>query len=223
MRILVIESNINDAKLLQKGLEAEFYAVDLVTDVREGLQLAESGDYDLITINLYHSNYDGVKFVSTLRNHDLNTPIIVITEKSAAKNMVGLLDAGCDDYLLKPFHFEELAARIRAIFRRRGVVISGKIKCGPLELDPMAREVRYHGVSIDLRNREFDLLEYLMKNSGRVVTRNMVLEHVWDINADSFSNTVEVHITHLRRKLGEGSKMIKTIRGVGYKLFSEGK
>lgn len=221
MRVLVIENNINDAKSLQKGLEAEFYAVDFTIDTKDGLRMAETGDYDLITINQYRSNYSSIKFVKTLRNHDLDTSIIVITENRETKSMVNLLDVGCDDYLVKPFHFEELAARIRAIFRRRRASISGKIKCGPLELDPTAHEVLYKDENIDLRNREFDLLEYLMKNSGRVVTRNMVLEHVWDINADSFSNTVEVHVTHLRRKLGEGSSMIKTIRGVGYKLMVE--
>lgn len=220
MRVLVIEEELNSAKLLQKGLEAEYYAVDIALNGKQGLKMAESGDYDVIILNLNMSDLSGREIISFLREHDIDIPIISITEKGAVDKKLDVFGAGCDDFITRPFHFEELAARMRAILRRRGFCDIDKLVFGNLELDTMAHEVRYKEKIIELRNREFDLLEYLMRNSGRVVTRNMVLEHVWDINADSFSNTIEVHVTHLRKKLGEGGKMIKTVRGVGYKLVA---
>ncbi len=219
MRVLVIESDADSARLLQRGLEAEYYAVDVAHDGETGLRLAESDEYDVITLNINLSDMEGCEVVNSLRSHNIESPIIIITEKKGSKNKAELLNCGCDDYLVKPFHFEELAARIRAILRRKGFVQDDVLEIGNLILDAVGHEVKFKGELIELRNREFDLLEYLMRNEGRVVTRNMVLEHVWDINADAFSNTIEVHVTHLRRKLGEAGIMIKTIRGIGYKLI----
>ena len=162
-----------------------------------------------------------VDLIAKLRKNKVGSAILSICEKNNVEQKVRLLAGGCDDVLIKPYNFEELIARLRAILRRMGPQDQNKVVVGILELDVAAHEVKYDKKQIKLRSREFDLLAYLMKNSGRVVTRNMVLENVWDINADSFSNTVEVHITHLRKKLGKGGKMIKTIRGVGYKLVED--
>lgn len=219
MRVLVIESDMDSARLLQRGLEAEYYAVDIANDGETGLRLAESDEYDVITLNASLADMDGCEIINSLRSNNIDSPIIVITEKRSSRNKAELLNCGCDDYLVKPFHFEELAARIRAILRRMGSIKEDVLQMGDLYLDAVGHEVKFRGKMIDLRNREFDLLEYLMRNEGRVVTRNMVLEHVWDINADAFSNTIEVHVTHLRRKLGDAGIMIKTIRGIGYKLI----
>lgn len=218
MRVLVIENDLDSAKLLQRSLEAEYYAVDIAIDAEVGVKMAESDEYDLITLNVNLPDSDGIEIVQKIRANRVNSPIIAITEKKSIQTKVDLLNIGCDDFITKPFHFEEVAARIRAILRRRGILSSELIQLGNLTLDPMAHEVKCEGKTLELRNREFDLLEYLLRNEGHVVTRNMVLEHVWDINADAFSNTIEVHITHLRRKLKDTGISIKTVRGIGYKL-----
>lgn len=219
MRILVVETELNAAKLLQKGLEAEYYAVDIALDGNQAVKMTQGGEYDLLVINVDLDQSFGSSIVAQMREFQFQNPILTITSNNKVATRVAALNNGADDIILKPFHFEELSARIRAVFRRRNIIQSEKLIVGDLFLDPVAHEVRYKNEPIDLRNREFDLLEYLMRNAGRVVTRNMVLEHVWDINADSFSNTIEVHITHLRKKLGDAGCLIKTIRGVGYKLI----
>jgi len=218
MRVLVLDSEFDSARQLQKGLEAEYYAVDVVHDAENGERLSSSDEYDLIILNTNLVDKDALNFIKDTRAHNINSPIIVISEDRSARKKTEFLNIGADDYLVKPFHFEELSARIRAILRRNCVESEEPLLIGDLFLDPVGHIVKIGEEEINLRNREFDLLEYLMRNFGRVVTRNMVLEHVWDINADAFSNTIEVHITHLRKKLGNAGVMIKTVRGIGYKL-----
>ena len=221
MRALVVDDIAKSAHLLKKGLEAEFYAVDIMLNEQQAISAAETGDYDVIILNSFTKAIFTDEVISTLRNNGVRASIICISDVDDVDRKINLLAAGCDDVIIKPYNFEELVARMRAILRRMGIGEESKLKVGKLKLDIAAHDVNYDGETVKLRSREFDLLAYLMKNAGRVVTRNMVLENVWDINADSFSNTVEVHITHLRRKLGNGGGMIKTVRGVGYKLVRD--
>lgn len=225
MRILVIEDDRRIANLLKKGLVEEGYAVDLAYDGLEGQYLGESEDYDLIILDLLLPKVDGLTVCRKLREKQIKIPILILTAKITIDDRVEGLNAGADDYLVKPFSFRELTARINALLRRSQETLPPILKVADLELDPAKHLVKQNGRTIDLSAKEFAILEYLLRNKNQVITRTMILEHVWDYNFDPSSNIVDVFITHLRKKIdnGDKEKLIQTIHGVGFKLNEEQK
>ncbi|GAB6064735.1 heavy metal response regulator transcription factor [Deferrisoma palaeochoriense] len=223
MRILVVEDEAKVASFIRKGLEEERYAVDVAGDGEEGLELAELNPYDLIVLDLMLPGLDGFRFIQKLRGQGIATPILVLTARDSVSDKVKGLDLGADDYLTKPFAFAELLARIRALLRRGTPQASPVLQVADLTLDPAARRVTRAGRSIELTAKEFALLEYFLRNAGRVLTRTMILEHVWDQSFDSYTNVVDVYVNYLRKKVDQGfePKLIHTVRGVGYVLREE--
>jgi DNA-binding response OmpR family regulator len=219
MRILVVEDEKKVASFIKKGLQQEGYAVDAVHDGQEALQSATAFDYDLIVLDLMLPKRLGLDVLRELRSKKPSLPVLVLTAKGALEDKVAGLDAGADDYLIKPFAFAELSARIRALLRR-GTQENTRLQIADLEIDSGARQVRRGGQVIDLKMKEYALLEFLLRNANRAVTRTMIVEHVWDIHFDSVSNVVDVHINSLRNKIDKGfhPPLIHTIRGVGYML-----
>ena len=219
MRILVVEDEKKVASFIKKGLQQEGYAVDAVHDGQEAIQSATAFDYDLIVLDLMLPKRSGLDVLHEVRAKKPNLPVLVLTAKGALEDKVAGLDAGADDYLIKPFAFAELSARIRALLRR-GAQENTKLHIADLEMDTAARQVRRAGQIIDLKMKEYALLEFLLRNANRAVTRTMIVEHVWDIHFDSVSNVVDVHINSLRNKIDKGFQppLIHTIRGVGYLL-----
>lgn len=224
MRILLVEDEKKVARFIQVGLGQEQYAVDIAKDGREGLHLAESIDYDLIILDLMLPGIPGLELLKRLRAKRQTTPVLILTARGDVNDKVAGLDAGANDYLVKPFAFAELSARIRALLRRETGQSGAVLHYADLEIDMIARTVKRAGREIDLKPKEFSLLEYLLRNAGRAVTRTMILEHVWDIHFDSISNVVDVHINSLRNKLDKDfpPPLIHTIRGVGYILKDKG-
>jgi len=220
MRVLIVEDEAEIASFIKKGLEAEGYSVDAAGDGKKGLDLARINDYDLIVLDIMLPEKDGLEVCRELRKEKTNVLVLILSVKSDSSVKVEALDAGADDYLTKPFSFEELLARIRALQRRGKTIMGPKLKVEDLEMDTAAHKVFRAGKLINLSKKEFSLLEYLMRNQGVVLTRAMILEHVWDMNADPFTNTVDVHIMELRDKIDEGhrKKFIQTVRGTGYKI-----
>ena len=220
MRLLVVEDEMKVASFLKRGLEAENYAVDVATDGEDGLHLATSHDYDLIMLDILLPKLTGFEVLQKLRERNIRTPVIMLTARGALGDRVQGLDLGADDYLVKPFAFEELLARVRALLRRRATGGSPILHVGPIVLDPVAHEVRVGDRSVEFTPKEYALLEYLMHNEGTVCTRTMIAQHVWDINFDTYTNLIDVFINHLRKKLQPYAcdKMIQTVRGVGYVL-----
>ena len=220
MRILVVEDEKKLADVLRQGLEEKGYAVDVAFDGHVALTLALRTDYDCAILDLMLPRQDGAEVCRQVRTHGRKTPILVLTARSATDEKVRLLDLGADDYLTKPFAFEELLARLRALMRRGPVESHTVLRVADLELDPATRRVRRAGREINLTTREFAVLEYLMRHAGYVVTRNMLADHVWNFSYDGGSNIVEVYINYLRRKVDQGSeaKLIHTLRGAGYSL-----
>jgi DNA-binding response OmpR family regulator len=220
MRLLVVEDEVRVASFVKRGLEAENYAVDVAADGEEGLHLATSHEYDLILLDILLPKLGGFDVLSKLRARNIRTPVIMLTARSALGDRVQGLDLGADDYLVKPFAFEELLARIRALFRRRAAGGAPVLRVGPLAMDPVAHKVIACDQEVDLTAKEYALLEYLMRNEGVVLTRAMIAQHVWDINFDTYTNLIDVFINHLRKKLQRHGceKMIQTVRGVGYVL-----
>ncbi|MDO8525225.1 MAG: response regulator transcription factor [Candidatus Omnitrophota bacterium] len=220
MRILVIEDEKKIADFIKRGLKEEGYAVDTAGDGENGLFLARTNDYDLILLDLMLPKIDGVEVCKRLKAGDkVAAPIIMLTAKDAIKDKVTGLDAGADDYLTKPFAFEELLARIRAILRKKAEQAQAvKLEVDDLALDLATHKVTRSGKEIEMTSKEFALLEYLMRNAGKVVTRTMISEHVWDIDFDTFTNVIDVYINYLRNKIDSGSKkkLIQTVRGRGY-------
>jgi len=218
MRILVVEDEKKVANFIRMGLEQERYAVDLARDGQEGLLLAESVDYDLVVLDLMLPGMPGLQLLTRLRTKKTALPVLILTAKGDVSDKVAGLDSGANDYLVKPFAFAELSARIRALLRREAPQSSSVLRYADLELDTAARIVRRAGREIELKPKEYALLEYLLRNAGRSVTRTMILEHVWNIHFDSVSNVVDVHINSLRNKLNKDFQppLIHTIRGVGY-------
>jgi two-component system, OmpR family, response regulator len=220
MRILIVEDDKGILDFLKCSLEGESFAVDSSEDGEKGLFLALTNDYDLIILDNVLPGKEGLEICTEIRKEGKNTPIIILSVKSEPITKAQLLNAGADDYVAKPFSFEELLARIKAILRRPAVLEKKILRIGDLTLDPAGQEVKFKGKKIYLTRKEFCLLEYLMKNRGRVLSRGVIMEHVWDINADPFSNTIESHILNLRKKLAKNGAgdLIATIPARGYKI-----
>lgn len=222
MRILIVEDEKKIAGFIKRGLKEENYAVDAAFDGPEGLRLAEENPYDLAILDVMLPGMDGVTLTSRLRAKGFAAPIMMLTAKDLVGDKVKGLDAGANDYLTKPFAFEELLARIRALLRDRPAAPSTTLKAGDLELDLLTHKARRAGRELELSAKEFALLEYLVRNQGAIVTRTMISEHVWDINFDTATNVIDVYINYLRRKIDHGRthKLIHTVRGSGYTLKS---
>ena len=222
MRILVVEDEHRIANTIKKGLEQERYAVDVTYTGTDGFDLASSEDYDLLILDLLLPGMDGVSLCQELRKKAIHTPILILTAKGQTQDKVKGLDVGADDYVTKPFSFEELLARIRALTRRPKTTASLILKVGNLELDPKLYEVDRGGKKINLSSKEFSLLEYLMRHVDKILTKDQIIAHVWNYDADILPNTVEVYIRNLRNKLDYPFQnldpLIHTVRGFGYKL-----
>lgn len=223
MKILLIEDDAEAANYLQKGLREQNHTVDHAADGKDGLFLATTEKYDAMIIDRMIPEVDGLTIVQTLRAANNETPVILLTAMDKVDEKVKGLKSGADDYLAKPYSFTELLARLETITRRKtGEKIQTTLTCGELEMNLLTRNVVRAGKEIELQAREFSLLEYLLRNSGQVVTRTMLLEHVWDYNFDPQTNVIDVHISRLRQKLDKGfdKSMIQTLRGAGYKLVA---
>ena len=220
MRVLVVEDDTEIRNLLAASLKSEGFFVDTAGTGTEGCLLATTNPYDIIILDYMLPGKDGIEVCTQLRTEGITTHIIGLSAKSETKNKVRFLDAGADDYVTKPFSFEELLARMRALKRRPQTIESDIYVAGDLELNVTEHTVKKDNLRIYLTRKEFALLEYLMKNKGVALTRNMILEQVWDINANPFSNTVETHVMTLRKKVDteDGIKLILTLPGIGYKI-----
>ncbi len=220
MRILVIEDEVKIAQFIKRGLKEEGYAVDVASDGEEGHFMLSSNEYDAIILDLMLPKIDGLTLCRTLRKEGNQTPIIMLTAKDTVKDKVKGLDSGADDYLPKPFAFEELLARVRVLLRKKDSRVQTQLKVDDLTLDLLTHKVTRGDREIDLTVKEYALLEYLMRNAGNIVTRTMISEHVWDINFDTFTNVIDVYINYLRNKIDSDfeNKMIHTVRGKGYLL-----
>jgi DNA-binding response OmpR family regulator len=220
MRILVVDDDRRLCAVIKRGLLEEAYAVDLAYDGEEGEYFAEVNPYDLIILDIMLPNKDGIEVCHELRTKKINTPILMLTAKDTVEDRVRGLDTGADDYLVKPFAFNELLARVRALLRREGMLKSPELRVGDLTMNTLTRQVWRGQRPIELTTKEYVILEYFMRHPNVVVTRTMVEEHAWDYDFDSLSNLVDVYIRRLRRKIdseGEDS-LIQTVRGAGYRL-----
>jgi len=220
MRILVADDDRQLTGIVKRGLIEEAYAVDVAYDGEESEYLAEVNPYDLIILDIMMPKQDGIEVCRELRAKNINTPILMLTAKDAIEDRVRGLDAGADDYLVKPFAFNELLARVRALLRREGTTKSPELRVGDLVLNTLTREVWRGQTAIELTTKEYVILEYFMHHPNVVVTRRMLEEHAWDYDFDSLSNLIDVYIRRLRCKIDtEGEKsMIQTVRGAGYRL-----
>ena len=220
MRILVAEDDRPVASFLKKGLEAEHYAVDIVPDGQEALYMAEEYDYDLLLLDLVLPKMDGLQVLRQIRTLKKNLPVLVLTGRTRVEDRVKGLDIGADDYMIKPFAFRELTARVRALLRRGNIPGGFTLQVEDLEMNLVERTVRRGERKIELTPKEFALLEYLMRNQRRAVSRPMIIEHVWNFSFDTMTNVVDVYINYLRKKVDEGmeQKLIHTVRGVGYRI-----
>lgn len=220
MRILVVEDEHKIANAIKKGLEQESYAVDVVYDGDEGLDFALTDDYDLVILDrMIPGENDGLQILKAMRESKSHTPVIFVTAKDRVNDRVEGLDAGADDYLVKPFAFEELLARVRALLRRPQDGLETTLKYEDLSLNPATFTVSRDSKTIELTTKEFALLEYLMRNPDRIVTKETIITHVWNYDADILPNTVEVYMGYLRNKVDKpfkGPKLLHTKRGFGY-------
>jgi heavy metal response regulator len=223
MRVLVVEDNADMGPYLKQGLTEQGFAVDLVTEGTQGLEYAATGVYDLLILDRMLPGRDGLDILRSLRGRGIQTPAIFLTARSAVSDRIEGLDAGADDYLVKPFSFAELLARMRVALRRGPEIQPAVLRVGDLALDPAARTVERAGERIELSAKQFTLLHYLMRYAGQVVSRTMIQEHVWNYEFDGVTNVVDVHINRLRNKVdrGFGRPLIHTLRGVGYVLREE--
>jgi len=221
MRILLVEDDHKIASFIVKGLKAAGYAVDHVTDGEKGLHLVLTEPYDTAIIDIMLPKLDGLSLIEKMRKEKVNTPVIILSAKDSIDDRVKGLQMGGDDYLTKPFAFSELLARVQALIRRAGGVSEPtQLNAADLSVNLLTREVRRGGRKIELQPLEFSLLEYLVRNKGRIVSKTMIMEHVWEYNFDPQTNVVEVRISRLRDKIDKGvdQKLIHTVRGVGYVL-----
>lgn len=220
MRVLVIEDNPKMASAVQSGLREHGMAVDAVNTGYEGEEMAASGVYDVVVLDLMLPDRDGVDVCRALRRRGIRCKILMLTSLSSVEDKVSGLDSGADDYLTKPFRFEELLARLRALFRRGEASEARHLRCEDLELDLYTRVAKRADQAVELSNREFALLEYFMRNPGRVLSRAQIGEKVWDMNFEVTSNVVDVQVSALRRKIDRGfeRELIHTIKGSGYRF-----
>jgi len=221
MRILIVEDEHKIANSIKKGLEQELFAADVVYNGDEGYDLAVSEDYDLIILDRLLPGMDGITICTSLRDKHIHTPILLLTAKGQVADKVEGLNAGADDYLAKPFAFEELLARVKALTRRPHRTLGTKIVLGDITLDTLSYTVARAGQKISLSHKEFSLLEFLMRHPGKVITKEQIINHVWDYDANILPNTVEVYIKLLRNKIDKPFKtphLIQTVRGFGYKI-----
>jgi two-component system, OmpR family, response regulator len=221
MKLLIIEDDHETASYLRKGLSESGYTVDRAGDGREGLFMASAGGYDAIVLDRMLPGIDGLALLGALRAAEIRTPALILSALGSVDDRVKGLRAGGDDYLVKPFAFSELLARIEALLRRGAAApATTTLRVADLELDLLTRTVRRGGKTIDLLPREFRLLEYMMRNSGQVVTRTMLLEHVWDYHFDPQTNVIDVHVSRLRQKIDKNFErtLLHTVRGAGYCL-----
>ena len=223
MKILLVEDEKKVASFIKKGLEEEYYTVDVAFDGKEGLRLALVEEYDLMIMDVMLPMKDGYTLVKEIRSEKIETPVLFLTAKDTIENKVEGLDSGADDYLTKPFAFEELLARIRALLRRKDASKSVQLKAGDLILDTQSHKVTRSGVEITLTPKEYSILEYLLRNKNHVVSRTLLSEHVYDYHFDSDTNVIDVYINKLRNKIDRqfDIPLLHTIRGVGYILKEE--
>jgi DNA-binding response OmpR family regulator len=224
MRILVVEDEHRIANSIKKGLEQERYAVDVAYTGPDGFDLASTEDYDGIILDIMLPEMDGIEICKELRKNKIHTPILMLTAKGQTEDKVVGLDAGADDYMIKPFSFDELLARVRALTRRKSTIVNTNLSVEDLVLDKKLFSVKRDGQEIKLSSKEFSLLEYLLANKNTIVTKDQIIAHVWDYDADILPNTIEVYIKNLRNKIDKPfnnkKPLINTVRGFGYKIGS---
>jgi two-component system copper resistance phosphate regulon response regulator CusR len=220
MRILIIEDEKKVAGFVARGLRDERFAVDIAHDGQSGWEMAQACNYDLIILNLMLPELSGAEVLKRIRQHGLKMPVLVLTARADTAEKVANFEAGADDYLTKPFAFAELLVRVKALFRRGGAERSNILRIGDLEIDRMTQQVKRAGKKIELTSKEYSLLEYLCSHAGRVLSRTMIMEHVWDESFEGLTNIVDVYVRHLRNKVDvmHSGKLIRTVRGVGYSI-----
>ena len=219
MRILLVEDEKNVAGFIKKGLTEEFYTVDASINGEDGFLMATTTEYDLIILDIMLPDINGIELCRRIKNHNIKTPVLMLTAVDSIESKVKGLDSGADDYLTKPFAFEEFLARVRALLRRP-TLMSALLKVSDLTLDPVRHEAKRGGQIIQLTWKEFALLEYLMRNKGRILSRTKIFDHIWGDDLDTSSNVVDVYISYLRDKIDKNysPKLIHTVRNVGYVL-----
>lgn len=220
MRVLVVEDERKIADFIRKGLSEQGYAVDVAYDGDEAVDWPTIAEFDVIILDVMLPVRDGIEVCRALRQRGLRTPILMLTAKDAVEDRVRGLDSGADDYLVKPFAFAELLARLRALTRRQPAVLGAVLQVGDLVLDTATRKIARGGTPIDLTTKEYGILEYLMRHPNQVLTRTMIAEHVWNYDFDNASNVIDVHIRNLRRRIDEPFpiRLIQTVRGAGYRI-----
>ena len=220
MHILVIEDEAKVASFIRRGLEAEHYSVDISLDGEAGLIQVFDQDYDLIILDVMLPKRDGLSVLQEMRRHKLRVPVLMLTARDTVADKVEGLDRGADDYLTKPFAFEELLARIRALLRRGSQTQATVLTLADLRLDPVSREITRAGKQIELTAKEFALLEFFLHQPGRVLSRVVIAQHVWGVDFDTFTNVIDVYVNYVRKKIDAdfSPKLIHTVRGVGYVL-----
>jgi two-component system copper resistance phosphate regulon response regulator CusR len=224
MRILLVEDEEKVARFVARGLKAERYAVDIAPDGPSGLDYIRACAYDLIILDLNLPGIPGTELLGHVRKVHPHVPVLILTARDDISDKVANFEAGADDYLTKPFSFAELIVRVKALLRRGPVTTSTVLRVGELELDRVVHKVRRGNTSIELTAKEFSLLEYLMTNAGRVLSRTMIVEHVWDQSFEGLTNIVDVYLRQLRKKIDDGHerKLFRTVRGVGYSITEDG-
>jgi two-component system, OmpR family, response regulator len=223
MRLLVVEDETRLARLLRRALIEEGHAVDLASSGEDGIDWMSVGDYDAILLDVMLPGIDGFEVCRRLRRNAIHAPILILTARDAIADRVQGLDAGADDYLVKPFALAELAARLRALYRRPADSVPTVLRAGKVTLDPATRRVWNGDDEVQLPNKEFRILEYMLRQPGRVLTRPMIAEHVWDYDFPNVTNVIDVHIRQLRRKLADPypGTLIQTVRGAGYRVCAD--
>jgi heavy metal response regulator len=219
MRVLIVEDEKRIQDFLSRGLESAGYAVDAAMDGNTGVEMVHATEYDLIILDLNLPDIDGLQVLQKIRNRKSSPPVLILSARDAVEDRVKGLELGADDYLVKPFAFVEMLARVRALLRR-GQPTPERLQVGDLQLDCIRRKVTRSNENIELAPKEFSILEYMMRNRGRPLSRTMIVEHVWDMDYDGLTNIVDVYIRHLRSKIDDKfeAKMIHTVRGIGYML-----
>jgi heavy metal response regulator len=220
MRVLVVEDEKKIAEFVRKGLTEHGYAVDVAYDGEEALAWPSVADFDVIVLDVMLPTVNGIELCHTLRKRGVRTPVLMLTARDAVEDRVVGLDSGADDYLVKPFAFAELLARLRALTRRQPAILGSLLTAGDLVLDTATRKTSRAGAEIELTSKEYAVLEHLMRHPNQVLTRTMIAEHVWNYDFDNASNVIDVHIRNLRRKIDDPfpMKLIQTVRGAGYRI-----